>query len=339
MELTHKQRLQRAFGHEPVDRVPTQVNYTGRMARQLAAHFGVTPAQLPQRLDNHLVRVDVNHTPGLAPDGCSHLDWWGAGHDPDEEGYFIRYHPLAETADLDAIPWPDPHAPGLLLAAEQTIAQYGAEYFIVPNLGFALFERAWALRGLQQFLVDMALEEEFVAALLDRITAIQLVLIDRYLALGVDGGYFGDDYGAQKSLLFSPAMWRTLIKPRLARLFAPFRERGLPVLLHSDGQIQPILPDLVEIGLTVLNPVQPEVLDHAALYAQFGGRLAFYGGVSTQTVLPSGSPDEVCDAVMTCLRTLAPQETGLLLAPSHRMMSDVPIPNVEAFLKAVAYAG
>jgi len=96
----------------------------------------------------------------------------------------------------------------------------------------------------------------------------------------VDGGYFGDDYGAQNNLLFSPAGWRRLVKPRLARLFAPFHERGLPVILHSDGQIQKILPDLVEIGLTALNPVQPEVLDHAWLYKNFGGRLSFYGGIS-----------------------------------------------------------
>ena len=111
----------------------------------------------------------------------------------------------------------------------------------------------------------------------------------------MDGGYFGDDYGAQKGLLFAPRTWRrSFIKPRLARLFAPFREAGLPlILMHSDGQIQQILPDLVEIGLTALNPVQPEVLDHIWLRENFGGKLAFYGGISTQTVLPHGTPDEV----------------------------------------------
>ena len=132
---------------------------------------------------------------------------------------------------------------------------------------------------------------------MDRITEIQLRLIRRYLELGVDGGYFGDDYGAQKGLIMSPATWRQLFKPRLERLFAPFREQGLPVILHSDGQIQQILPDLVEIGLTALNPAQPEVLEHAWLAENFGGKLAFYGGVSTQTVLPGGSREEVREAV------------------------------------------
>ena len=140
-------------------------------------------------------------------------------------------------------------------------------------------------------------------------------------------------------LLFSPATWRSLIKPRLARLFAPFVERGLPVLMHSDGDIGQIVPDLVEIGLTALNPVQPEVIDHAWLHAEFDGRLAFYGGVSTQTVLPHGTPAEVREAAQTCVATLAPGGTGLILAPSHRLMTDVPMANVEALLDTMAGAG
>lgn len=336
MEITPKERLRRALAHEPLDRIPTQVNYTERMGAVLAAHFGVAVADLPGFLGNHLIRVDLNHTGSLSADGRERFDWWGCGHDVAEEGYFIRTSPLAETMDLDAITWPDPHAPGLMDRAAATIDTYGASHFIVPNMGFALFERAWALRGLQSFLMDMVLNPEFVEGLLDRITEIQLGLIDRYLALGVDGGYFGDDYGAQKSMLFSPKMWRALIKPHLARLFAPFRERGLPVILHSDGQIQAILPDLVEIGLTALNPVQPEVLPHEWLHAEFGGRLAFYGGISTQTVLPQGSPAEVETAVARVARALAPTGTGLLIAPSHRMMTDVPMANVEAMLAGFA---
>ncbi len=109
--------------------------------------------------------------------------------------------------------------------------------------------------------------------------------------------------------------------------------------MHSDGQIQQILPDLVEIGLTVLNPVQPEALDHAWLRETFEQRLAYYGGVSTQTTLPFGTPDEVRAAVAACVRRLAPQGAGLLLAPSHRMMTDIPMANVTAMLEAFREAG
>lgn len=332
--MTPKERMTRALRHQPLDRLPTQINYTASMGAQMAEHFGVAQAELPQFLGNHLLRVDLTDAPRFSPDGRLEYDWWGAGFDVEEEGYYTAYNPLADSKDLEAFPWPDPEAPGLLDNAAAQIAADGGQHFVAPNFGWALFERAWSLRGFEHFLLDLALDTPFVEDILERITEIQLVLIRRFIALGVDGGYFGDDYGAQENLLFSPAMWRQLIKPRLARLFAPFREAGLPIIMHSDGNIKAILPDLVEIGLTTLNPVQPESLDHAWLKQTFGMQLAYYGGISTQTVLPYGAPDAVRQAVAACRSTLGPEGSGLLLAPSHRMMSDIPMQNVDALLEA-----
>ncbi len=333
-EFTRKNRMKRALQHEPVDRLPTQINYTAGMGKILAEHLNVPVNELPEVLDNHMVRLDLTFNARCSHDRSIRYDWWGAGHDTNEEGYFVAVHPLADNPDLDAYAWPDPHAGGLLDDALEKVKQYGDEFFITPNLGFALFERAWSLRGLQTFMMDMGLDPGYSHELLDRVAEIQLVLIHRYLEAGIDGAYFGDDYGAQKNLLFSPSMWREFIKPRLARLFAPFRERGLPILMHSDGQIQEILPDLVEIGLTALNPVQPEVLNLSWLYENFGGRLAFYGGISTQTVLPFGTPEAVRSAIQECRTKLAPEGTGLIIAPSHRMMTDIPMQNVDAMLEA-----
>lgn len=304
------------------------------MGNRLMAHFGVPLTHLPTRLDNHLLRLDVRHPRRLSPDGRVAYDWWGAGWGTETEGYWHAFAPLAHTQDLAAFAWPDPHDPRLLEDAERLLTADAGEHFAVPNFGFALFERAWALRGFDQFLMDLVTEPAWTEALLERITEIQLVLARRFLELGVDGGYFGDDYGAQKGLLFSPALWRRLIRPRLARLFAVFREADRPVLLHSDGDLWPILPDLVDLGLTTLNPVQPEVLDHARLHREFGRHLSFYGGISTQEILPRGTPAEVQTAVRTCLDQLAPEGTGLLLGPSHRMQSDIPMANVEALLDA-----
>jgi uroporphyrinogen decarboxylase len=334
MILTPKERLRRALLRQPIDRIPTQINYTASMGQKLAVHFNTSTADLPKLLDNHFVRVDLTYPTRLSDDGKVRFDWWSAGHDTGEEGYYIPVNPLKESTDLEAFPWPDPHDPHLLDDAARTIHASSDEYFIAPNFGFALFERAWSLRGFEQIFMDLGRDPDFVGALLDRITAIQLILIQRFIELGVDGGYFGDDYGAQKNLLFSPVQWRKLIKPRLARLFAPFVERGLPVIMHSDGQIQKILPDLIEIGLTTLNPVQPEVLDHHWLHENFKDKLSFYGGISTQTVLPYGSPAEVQSAVQQCARVLAPVKTGLLISPSHRMLTDIPLSNVEAMLAA-----
>ena len=336
--MTCRERLQRALRHEPVDRLPTQVGYTGAAGERLAAHLGVGPADLPARLGNHLVRVDLHYPTRLSADGSIRYDWWGVGFATGEEGYFVRQSPIAGDARtaLATFRWPDPQAADLLDDAKRIIAGDAGQHFIVPNFGFCLFERAWSLRGFDTFLTDLALDPALAEDLLDSITEIQLVLIHRYLALGIDGGYFGDDYGAQKYLLFSPKTWRALIKPRLARLFAPFRAAGLPVILHSDGNITAILPDLVEIGLTVYNPVQPEVVDLALLRREFGTNLAYYGGVSTQTVLPHGNPDDVHEAVRTAVHALAPDGTGLLLAPSHRLMADIPMANVDALLASFA---
>lgn len=325
--------MRRALLHEPVDRLPTQINYTAAMGQKLAEHFGLRPEALPDRLGNHLLRLDLTFPRRLSQERKVRFDWWGVGFSTEEEGYFASVSPLAESNDLDQFPWPDPHALGLLDEAAAAVAA-GSDHFVAPNFGFCLFERAWSLRGFETFLMDTALDPGYAGELLDRIVDIQLVLIRRFIDLGVDGGYFGDDYGAQKNLLFSPKSWRLLIKPRLARLFAPFREAGLPIILHSDGQIAAIVPDLVEIGLSALNPVQPEVIDHRWLKDTFGRDLAYYGGISTQTVLPHGAPDQVRAAVSACVVALAPEGTGLVIAPSHRLMSDIPMENVEALLAA-----
>jgi len=337
MSLTHKERVQRALQHQPVDHLPTQINYTTAMGEKMAAHFDVSLAGLPARLNNHLVRVDLSYAGRLRDD--VYYDWWDVGWNTNEEGYLPTDCPLAQADSLDDYLWPDPHDPHILDDAVQKIADDNGQHFIVPNFGFCLFERAWSLRGFEKFLLDLALKVNFVEELLENITEIQVTLARRYVALGVDGGYFGDDYGAQKGTLFSPDTWRKLFKPRLARIFGVFREAGLPIILHSDGQIAPILPDLVEIGLTTLNPVQPEVLDHAWLKQTFGDQLAYYGGVSTQTVLPSGTPAEVQSAAQQAMRLLAPANTGLMLAPSHRMMVDIPMENVEALLAVFEQMG
>lgn len=332
--LTKKERMRRALARQPVDRLPVQTNYTGVMEKKLTAYFNVTPAELPARLDNHLLRLDLTHPKRRNPEGSIAYDWWGAGWDTQTEGYWHSHAPLASDTDLDRFAWPDPETPELLEGASRMLQADGNQLFSAPNFGMCLFERAWSLRGFDSLLMDLADNPGWVEDLLERITVIQVALARRFVALGVDGGYFGDDYGAQRGMLFSPRLWRQLFKPRLARMFSVFREAGLPVILHSDGDIWAILPDLVEIGLSCLNPVQPEVLEHGRLYREFGAQLSFYGGISTQTVMPSGTPAQVREAAIRCARDLAPDGTGLILGPSHRMQSDIPPENVDAMLDA-----
>ena len=155
--------------------------------------------------------------------------------------------------------------------------------------------RRWPATGL----VRRAAESE---ESIERITDIQLRLAKGFSNSAWTAATLETVTGAQRSLLFSPKIWQRMIKPRLGRMFALFREAGLPVILHSDGDIWPILPDLVDIGLTCLNPVQPEVLAHARLYRESGRHLSFYGGISTQDVLPKATPAEVRATTLACVR-------------------------------------
>ncbi len=330
----------KALERKPIDRFPSQTNYTAGLGELYADHAGVDFADLDELFDNHLLRLDVSHSRRLSPDGKVAYDWWGAGFSTSEEGYLIVDSPLAAVDPESTgtglftpggFSRPDPNVPGLLDGARDALAAEGKGKFVIPNFGFALFERAWSLRGFEQFMLDLAMYPAFSETLLEEITEIQTVLAARFVELGVDGGYFGDDLGAQRGMLFSPEMWRRIFKPRMRRLFSVFTDAGLPVILHSDGDIREIIPDLIEIGLTALNPCQPEVLDHLWLKREYGRDLAFYGGLSTQEVFPRGDPDKVREAGLDCIETLGADGTGLIYGPSHRLMTDVPLVNLDAY--------
>jgi uroporphyrinogen decarboxylase len=198
------------------------------------------------------------------------------------------------------------------------------------------------MQGMDRFLMNAALEPEFAAALLRRITDLCLRLMGHVLdAVGpnVDIVKIGDDLGTQASLLMSPAMYRTLLKPLHAELIAAIRGRtGAKILFHSDGDVFPLIDDLVEIGVDILNPIQTSagrMADLAALKSRYGTVLAFCGGVDTQRVLPHGSPAQVAAEVRRVIDLLGPGG-GYLLSSVHTVMNDVPADNILAMVDTAA---
>ncbi len=198
----------------------------------------------------------------------------------------------------------------------------------------ALFERAWSIRGMQELFVDMAERPEFVEELLDRIlNEWNLPIIDQQLALGVDGFYFADDWGSKTNLMFSKAMWRRFIKPRLAVCYARATAAGAYVGQHTDGNVQAVIPDLIEIGLDILNPIQASVYDPNGIKAQYGDRLTLYGGVDVETTMSFGSPDEVRAEVFDRANKLG-QGGGYILQTTHTCLADYPFENITAYIEA-----
>jgi uroporphyrinogen decarboxylase len=218
-------------------------------------------------------------------------------------------------------------------AARARIAQ-SPDCFQVGAIGYGLWERAWALRGFSEALMDLAAEPEFFRDLLAALTEHQLELLDRVLALPIDGLMFSDDYGAQQGVLMGPDRWREFIKPPLARLYARVKAAGKVVIAHCCGSAYDLIPDLIEIGLDVLESVQPEArhMDPYRLKDEFGDRLTFWGGLGSQSLVPHGAPGEVRAEI----GRLVPHMTrggGYILATSKALQDDTPAANAAAIVE------
>jgi uroporphyrinogen decarboxylase len=203
-----------------------------------------------------------------------------------------------------------------------------------------LFELAWEMRGMEELLVDFYLNKPFADCLLDKITEIRCKMAARYAEAGVDILRLGDDLGTQRALMISPETWGMMLKSRLGRIITAARKENPEIIIffHSDGFIEPIIEDFIEIGIDVLNPVQPECMDVAALKKKYGDRLSFWGGVGIQTTMPFGTPAEVKEVVKRTIETLG-VGGGFLIAPTHALQPDVPWENVIAFFEAVDQFG
>lgn len=249
---------------------------------------------------------------------------------------------VTSVNEVERFPFPDPLAEGRFEAAQRDIAAYRDNYFIVGDLEGTVFAFARHMVGMEKLLMDMALGEPYVEALFDRIMTFNLALGQRLIELGVDAIWTGDDIGGQNALLMSPRMWRKYFKPRYAAMFAAFKAANPEVILayHSDGVVAPVLDELIEIGVEVFNPVQPNVPGHEseALKSRFGDRLAFWGAIDQQQLLPHGSPEDIAADVATKIRTLG-AGGGYLCAPAHIIQADVSMANVEAFIAAVRQHG
>jgi uroporphyrinogen decarboxylase len=207
-----------------------------------------------------------------------------------------------------------------------------------PHLGGELLETAYRLRGFERFMLDLLENEALADYLLDQLTAMLVENCARLGEAGIDVLLLDDDVASCRGLLISPFMWRRFFKPRLARALEAVREAGPDTLVfyHSDGNFVAIIPDLIEIGVDVLNPLQPDCMEALALRRRYGNRPAFWGTVGAAALWDHGGPAQVSDEVRLRARTLGP--AGLLLAPAYDL-DYTPRENVDAFVKAARSGG
>lgn len=260
-------------------------------------------------------------------------------------------HPLqgASIMDLEAYPWPSPLDPAMYEGVADAASHLyeTSPYALVaaqPTPAYGVFTTAQFMRGPAQFLLDLALDPDFTVELMERILQYHLEVYGHMLDL--IGNYvqmvqLSDDLGTQQGPLISPDMYKRLIKPFIQRLINLVRGKTkAKIFFHSDGGIQPFIQDLIDMGVEVLNPVQPMAagMSSEGLKAQFGDRLCFHGGIDSQSVLSQGSPEKVVQEVKTRIDALG-AGGGYILAPVHNLLPGIPPENVRTMYQAAIEYG
>jgi uroporphyrinogen decarboxylase len=361
--MTSRERVLTAIHLQLPDRVPREILFEPRVARMLRERLNTPDLVAALRMDVVSVfpsptRLRTNFTPyfqtrvkagewtrdgkPVTPDGKA-VSWdeWGRGRIWDLEEHYAEYlYPLerSETADeILAYPWPDLFEPYRYADLKERVdALHARGYAVIGDVDETVFEIAWQLRSMDRLFEDMLHNDEKAALVLDAITD-RIACAARAMAeAGVDILYTGDDVAMQTGLMMSRKFYRQWLFPRLKRVVDAAREviPGLPVQYHSDGKINDLVPDLMEAGVTILNPVQPECVDHAWIKAAYGDRLSFNGGLGVQSVLPFGTPEQVREHVRQVIHTLG-AGGGLIIAPSHVIERDTPMENILAMMGAI----
>jgi len=347
--MTPRENLLSLFRRRGYESAPVEFGLCPSLEEEYRRQTG-SPLPYPEYF-----RFPWEYVPGLKLPPCT-VDWtryydrqfapntqfsnWGVAHEPGEGTFHMSrmHHPMERFDSLEqfqAYPYPDYAAGdgGHMAGTATAIRQRG----LAAGAGQActIWETAWYMRGMEQLMMDMMTDSELAVYHLDRVTEQACIMAAAYARAGVDFIQFGDDIGMQQTIMMSESLYRTWLKPRLARVIATARaiKPDLVVAYHSCGYVIPFIPDLIEVGVDVLNPVQPECMDFAAVHAEFGERLSFWGTLGTQTTLPFGSPEEVRQMVHRNLG-IAGKKGGLLCSPTHMVEPEVPWANLMAYVAA-----
>ena len=324
--------IKATLAHEPGGPVPYNFLFCPTVAAAVKGHYGVDDLaeaiDLPMRMNSCTSIKPLYASPDEF--GTTVTDEFGVTWSTTHIDRGSPVGPVLPEPDLSGYAFPDPSAE-YRFAGLDDWCRDNAEHYTVLWAG-DLWERATFMRGMEPILLDVAADDSFVAELLrgiaDYVLATATILLDRY---EFDAIAVSDDYGSQRGLLMSPAHWRRLVKPLLTEIYGLAKSRGRAVFHHTCGHVTPIIPDLIEIGLDILHPIQPETMDILELKRRFGEELTFCGGLRTQDLLPRGTAGKVRSAVRELKETMG-VGGGYILEPGITVQDDVPLENVLAMI-------
>jgi len=340
--MSPRERVACSLRHEIPDRIPLHMKAEKEVWPRLQEYLGVTDdEEVMDRLGidiRSIAPTYVGPSPKVFPDG-SFIDPWGFHRKVVQHkfGSYFEYagYPLADAKtveDVENFAWPQADWWDLSDIPDQiNKINRKTEYCILYEAGSA-FEMAWGLRGLEQFLMDMVMRPEIPQAILTRWTDFWIELGRRVLEAAdgrVDIAWTWDDVGIQNGPMISPAMWEEHIKPHHVRLSKVLKEYGVTLMYHSCGSIVRFIDGFIDMGVEVLNPLQPRAkgMDLAWIKATYGDQLSFHGAMDIQRTLPYGTPEEVAAEVRDRVQILG-AGGGYILAPAHLIQADTAVENI-----------
>lgn len=328
--MTRCDRVIRALNHQESDIIPYQADFTWQEFLRVQEYTG--NKNFEQKYSFHITQagygrfLEVPEKPEHFIDEYG-VEWNRSGADKD---IGVVDHYLIE--DLENREYVFPKVLEQEFRGEiERVIEGKEDRFMIAGIGFSMFERAWTLHGMENVLMDMLLCPSELEKLLDEICEYNCQLIDIGLEYDIDAFYFGDDWGQQHGMIMGADHWRRFIKPRMARMYRKVKDAGKYVIQHSCGDIHEVFPDLIDIGLDCYQTFQPEIYDVEKIKRTIGNHLTFWGGISTQRLLPYASPDEVRRETVRLMKLLG-KGGGYIAAPTHSIPGDVPPENVLAML-------
>ena len=328
--MTNRERVFAALNGQETDIVPYQVNLTHQVMDRLKEHFG--DPDIDKKFGDCLAGAGDGVYDEVSPGIIK--DYFGVTWDRRDQGgdFGVVIDHLIPEPDMSLYKFPEPDEAAIRAKCEEL--QKDTEHFRFFGIGFSTFERAWTLRSMEEILIDFIINPEFAHELLDKILEYNLKIIDIVGEYDIDGFELGDDWGQQKGLIMGLAHWREYIGSRMRIMCERMIKYNMVPMLHSCGDISETFPDLVDMGLRIYNTFQTEIYDIAEMKRLYGKHITFYGGVSTQGILPNGTPEEV-KAETRRLMDILGKNGGYICAPTHSIPDDVPTENILAFLEVV----
>ncbi|MCL1909592.1 MAG: hypothetical protein FWG05_01515 [Kiritimatiellaeota bacterium] len=337
--MTSKQRVANAIARKPVDRVPVFMWFHPETVTRLAETLEIAPRHVASVMGNDVFQTWVGNNHAMEGvqhehDGERHTDDWGITWERQYGFNQIVNHPLANATDdeIDRYEFPHDRIPALLKNMD-AMTPFQDTHFIGCDVSPCALELMYRIFGMERAMLELACDTPAIRRFIGKTADFGVALSVAACAhCHMDWLWTGDDVGGQHGMILSPEMWRETIRPAMARIVDVGRQSGLPVAYHSCGAIRPIIPDLIEIGVNVLNPIQCDCpgMVAASLKAEFGKHLTFMGGVDTINLLPRGSVSDVRRATRALIDTMTSDGGGFILAASHTIAPETPMENIFA---------